>query len=206
MQRRHRHLRRPDEHEVVAVVAAVRLLLPAGEVARPHHGLAAHERRHGQRDEALADHQVERETHRRALEEREIAAQDVVARTREPRRAVDLEPALCFGERHVVERLEVEAPRLTLALHLDVLRVVLAFGNLGGGQVRHAQEEVRELLPNVVAVYLEGSTPAASVVSREGMQPRDLLASYFEQARVQDEAALKLFDELVEEDHASAPA
>ena len=66
-------------------------------------------------------------------------------------------------------------------------------------------DEVREMLPNAVEVKIE--TPAtldSSWMNRQGMQPRDLLASYFEQANVRDEAALKLFDDLVEEDHATA--
>ncbi|MPZ50118.1 MAG: exonuclease subunit SbcD [Dehalococcoidia bacterium] len=68
-------------------------------------------------------------------------------------------------------------------------------------------DEVRELLPNAVEVKIDApSTMEPSLVSREGMQPRDLLASYFEHANVRDESALKLFDDLVEEDDAPVTA
>jgi exonuclease SbcD len=68
-------------------------------------------------------------------------------------------------------------------------------------------EEVREILPNAVEVRPESAVRSeTSYMSRQGMQPRELLASYFEQVNVQDEEALKLFDDLMEEDHASAPA
>src|SRR5205085_2598917 len=83
----HGHLGGADEDEVVALVAAVRLLLAAGEVARADHHLAADERRHRHRHEALRDHAVEREAHHRALEQREVALQEVVARARDPRAA-----------------------------------------------------------------------------------------------------------------------
>jgi hypothetical protein len=36
------------------------------------------------------------------------------------------------------------------------------------------------------------------------MQPRELLTTYFEYARVSDENALTLFDELLEEEYASS--
>jgi exonuclease SbcD len=69
-------------------------------------------------------------------------------------------------------------------------------------------EEVRELLPNAVEVKIE--TPldagAEAVTGREGMTPHDLMAAYFEQANVQDEKALKLFDDLLEEEIASPTA
>jgi exonuclease SbcD len=68
-------------------------------------------------------------------------------------------------------------------------------------------DEVRELLPNAVEVKIDSQGPAeSSLISREGMQPRDLLSTYFEHANVRDEAALKLFDEMVEEDRASSEA
>jgi exonuclease SbcD len=68
-------------------------------------------------------------------------------------------------------------------------------------------DEVRELLPNAVEVKVEApSNDGSTLVTREGKQPRDLLASYFEHANVQDESALKLFDEMVEEDNAPASA
>lgn len=69
-------------------------------------------------------------------------------------------------------------------------------------------EEVREILPNAVEVKLDvpDSEGGPSLASREGMTPHDLLATYFEQAKVRDESALKLFDELLEEENAASPA
>jgi hypothetical protein len=63
------------------------------------------------------------------------------------------------------------------------------------------------LLPNAVEVKTD-SAPGREPLpgARQGLQPRELLASYFEHVRVNDESALKLFDELVEEDHAADPA
>ena len=68
-------------------------------------------------------------------------------------------------------------------------------------------DEVRELLPNAVEVRIDVTSPAgSSLVTRQGMQPHDLLLSYFEQVKVDNEAAVKMFDELVEQEHASPTA
>jgi exonuclease SbcD len=69
-------------------------------------------------------------------------------------------------------------------------------------------EEVRELLPNAVEVKIEvpSESDDEALTGREGMTPHDLMAAYFEQANVQDEKALKLFDELLEEELASPTA
>ena len=68
-------------------------------------------------------------------------------------------------------------------------------------------DDVRELLPNAVEVRIEAASPAGSTLeSRQGMQPHDLLVSYFEHVKVKDEAAVKMFDELVEQENAAATA
>jgi exonuclease SbcD len=68
-------------------------------------------------------------------------------------------------------------------------------------------DEVRELLPNAVEVRIESAAGAGSpLASRRGMQPHDLLVSYFEHVRVNDDAALKMFDDLVEQENAPASA
>ena len=45
VKRRHRHLRRPHQAEIVTLVTAIGLILTAGEVAGAHHRLAPDERR-----------------------------------------------------------------------------------------------------------------------------------------------------------------
>ncbi len=67
---------------------------------------------------------------------------------------------------------------------------------------------MRELLPNAVEVKVEQPAvgDAPGLVTREGLQPHDLLATYFEQANVKDEGVLKLFDELMEEENAAPSA
>lgn len=65
-------------------------------------------------------------------------------------------------------------------------------------------DEVRAALPNAVHVHIDmPQQREAAPSTREGMQPRELLAAYFEQARVNDEGALALFDELLEEEYAA---
>jgi exonuclease SbcD len=66
-------------------------------------------------------------------------------------------------------------------------------------------DDVRELLPNAVEVKVQAAQAAGSALAtREGLQPRDLLLSYFEQANVRDESVIELFDALVEKDHETA--
>jgi exonuclease SbcD len=68
-------------------------------------------------------------------------------------------------------------------------------------------DEVRDLFPNAVAVYLEdASAPDVPFDQRQGLQPRELLSMYFEQKRVREEGVLELFDELIEEELASPTA
>jgi exonuclease SbcD len=68
-------------------------------------------------------------------------------------------------------------------------------------------DEVRDLLPNAVEVKVDApATEASALMSRQGMQPRDLLSTYFDHVNIRDESALEMFDELVEEDRHAAPA
>jgi exonuclease SbcD len=68
-------------------------------------------------------------------------------------------------------------------------------------------DDVRDLLPNAVEVKIDApSLEPSSLMSRQGVQPRDLLSTYFENVSVRDhEPALKLFDELVEEELHAPP-
>lgn len=66
-------------------------------------------------------------------------------------------------------------------------------------------DEVRALLPNAVEVKIEMPDLLAgpSQSSHSGAQPRELLSTYFDQANVDKEGVLELFDELMEEVNAS---
>jgi exonuclease SbcD len=115
-----------------------------------------------------------------------------------------------------VQQFELKAGRrmVTLRGTLAQLRSRAEDGSLGDAYLRvYVQEppragladEVRAMLPNAVEVKVDwlgadDGVPAA----RQGMQPRDLLRAYFDQANVHDDKALDLFDELLEEENAAA--
>ena len=113
MQRRERHLARPDE-EQLAFVDVVHLRAIGREEAGLLHRALAHERGRDHGREAVLDHGAHRVVHERELEQRGLA-HDV----REPRaarlrgaRGVDEPDRL--GERGVVERgRRALAPRLS---------------------------------------------------------------------------------------------
>ena len=68
-------------------------------------------------------------------------------------------------------------------------------------------EEVRDLFPDAVEVRIDApGMQEPAIASRRGKQPRELLAEYFEHQKIREPAALDLFDELLEEEHAAAPA
>lgn len=102
---------------------------------------------------------------------------------------------------------------LTVRGSLQQLQNRAQAGDLGNAYLRVFVDEparagladdVREVLPNAVQVLIEGAGAiAAEVGSREGMHPRQLMEAYFEYANVRDDDALKLFDELLEEEYAS---
>src|SRR5690606_2457417 len=115
-----RDLRRPDEKELVAL-ACVGLLLPAGKVRGAFERLASNEGRDDHRHEALLDELHDRVPEHGELEERAIALEDVHARSRELRRARDVDDVELLAELEMIAELEVRLRRLAPASDLDVV-------------------------------------------------------------------------------------
>ena len=110
---------------------------------------------------------------------------------------------LTAGRQLVTLRGTLEAIRQHASEHAGddaYLRVVVA-------EPAHAglAAEVRDLLPNAVEVRIEGPADAPTAEStRAGLAPRDLLAAYLATVKTEDPRIIALFDELMEDDHASA--
>jgi len=149
VQRGHRDLAGADQVEPV-LLAAIRLLLAAGEEAGAEHRRVADQQRRVDRREAARDQQLDRVAQHRVVQQREVTEQDVVARAGHLGRAAEVEPALGLADLVVRARLEVEAPHLADPAHLVVLGVVLAVGHLVVGDVGHQ----RQLLGEPVAQQL----------------------------------------------------
>ena len=95
---------------------------------------------------------------------------------------------------------------------LDHLRKLAASGELGDSWLRifvnepwhpGIQDEVRDLLPNAVEIMPAHRPVYAPPQTREGIQPRELLATYFTEHKVNQDGVLPLFDTLLEEELAS---
>lgn len=123
-------------------------------------------------------------------------------------------PGLPVGE---VRRVELKAGRklITVRGSFEALRERAATGEDVDAYLRvfvdeparaGLAEEIRELLPNALEVHIEPApAPDSEVsISRVGAAPRDLLTAYLESANATDERVVKLFDELMEDEHATA--
>ena len=112
--------------------------------------------------------------------------------------------------------IELKSGRRMLTVRGSVASLMARKADFGDAYLRVILEEtarpgladdVRELLPYAVEVRIDTPAPdGSSLMSRQGMQPHDLLVTYFDHAKVSDEAAIKMFDEMVEQENASPTA
>ena len=146
-----RHFRRRDQVQVLQALLFLEVLPPLQreqvglelrQLARPRQRLARHQVGHvGLRVAMLSRVQVEHELRQRSMQPRHGAAHHGEAGPGDPRRRLEVEPAELLAERDMVQRREVQLPRLSPAAKLDVGRLVPALGHRLMEQVGDAQQQ-----------------------------------------------------------------
>ncbi len=153
---RDRHLGGRDQVVGPLVVQLEEVLLELRQLSGPEERLVVDDDRRQHLGVAvLSSVQVEHEVHQRALEQRAAAAQQREPRPGDLGRAREVEDAERLAERDVVERLEVELRLGSPPPHLDVGRLVAAYGNGLVRKVRDALEHGLQLGVGRVALGFE---------------------------------------------------
>ncbi len=78
------------------------------------------------------------------------------ARTRDPASRFEIEPAEGCAQRHVIARLEGEAPGLAPASYFDIGRLVAAFRHARVQQIGQSEQDLLELCLHVTEPQLNG--------------------------------------------------
>ena len=144
VQRRERHLGRPDEEEVVARgVERVDLLAVGGEEPRAVERRLAHEHRRHRRQEPAGRELGERVLHEREVQAYEVAVQ--VGEARAGRAGAALGVDQRAGEREVVARLEVELRLDAADRDGDAVLLGHAVGSRFVGEVRKRRQQLVDL-------------------------------------------------------------